>query len=95
MSENKFIISGLLINLDSDTTNLSINNQLKIFILLIFFLLICFFALIEKILQSSDKPKNNSNYYLSGIKINSNLAKMFTILGVLQESEDTFKVEMK
>jgi len=54
MSENKFIISGLLINLDSDTTNLSINNQLKIFILLIFFLLICFFALIEKILQSSD-----------------------------------------
>jgi len=81
MSENKFIISGLLINLDSDTINLSMNNQLKFFILLIFFLLICFFALIEKFLQSSDKPKNYSNYYLSGIKINSNLAKMFTILG--------------
>lgn len=77
------------------------NNQLKIFILFIFFLLICFFALTEKFLQSSDKPKNNSNYYLSGIKINSNLAKMFTILGgaagvgrYLQGRNEKTKVQM-
>jgi len=37
MSEISSLYQAYLINLDSDTTNLSMNNQFKIFILLLFF----------------------------------------------------------